>query len=230
VDGSRSRAVGSTSAGAASTIQRNLEVGLCHNLVQGLETMRQALSSPLVDSMDDPRTAQPNDGNQGFVRAAARLAVVALSDEDDHSGFAPESYIQFLQSFKGTGMSHRSQLYALVPTDARCTTAGEAGPRFAAVAHGTGGAVDSVCQGDYRPFLDGLLSRAEGPQADFPLTASPDGTTELTVQVNGQPVDASQWRYDAARKAVVFGSGSVPRPGDRIQVRYRSLCEAPPAP
>jgi hypothetical protein len=228
VNGSRSRAVSGASANAATTIQSNLEVGLCHNLVQGLETMRQALSSPLVDGADDPRTPQPNDGNQGFVRAAARMAVVVLSDEDDHSGFAPESYIQFLQSFKGTGSAHRSQLYALVPTDKRCTTAGEPGSRFASVARGTGGAVDSVCQGDYRAFLDGLLARAEQPQADFPLTAQPAGTAEMTVQVNGQRVDGTKWRYDAARNAVVFDSGSVPKAGDRIQVRYRSVCQAPP--
>ncbi len=83
-------------------------MGLCHNLVQGLETTRQALSSPLVDSQDDPRTPQSNDGNLGLLRPAARLAVVVLADEDDHSGFPTDSYIQFLQSIKGPGMSHRT--------------------------------------------------------------------------------------------------------------------------
>jgi hypothetical protein len=228
VNGARPRAVGSSAGNAASLIQQNLEVGMCHNLVQGLETMRQALSSPLVDSADDPRTPQPNDGNLGFVRAAARMAVVVLSDEDDHSGFAPESYIQFLQALKGTGMSHRSQLYALVPTDNRCTTAGDSGARFSAVAQGTGGKVDSVCQGDYRPFLNQLITRAGDPQADFPLTAQPAGTTEMTVQVNGQKLDATQWMYDPGNNTVVFQGASVPKAGANIQVRYRSICAAPP--
>ncbi|MGZ3457562.1 MAG: choice-of-anchor D domain-containing protein, partial [Archangium sp.] len=130
VDGHRARAISSTSPTAAQTVQANIDdVGLCHNLVQGLETMRQGLSSPLATSADDPRTPLPNDGNLGFLRPTARLAVVVLSDEDDHSGFEPESYIQFLQALKGTGMAHRTQLYALVPTDNRCTTAGPPGPR-----------------------------------------------------------------------------------------------------
>lgn len=226
VNGARPRAVGSAAANAATLIQQNLDVGLCHNLVQGLETMRQALSSPLVDNADDVRTSQPNDGNLGFVRAAARMAVVVLSDEDDHSGFAPDSYIQFLHSLKGTGMSHRSQLYALVPTDGRCTTAGDSGERFAAVANSTGGAVDSVCLGDYGAFLNQLIARAGDPQADFPLTAEPTGTAEMSVQVNGVTVDPTKWNYDPARNAVVFHSGAVPRPGEQVQVRYRSVCGA----
>ncbi|HEX8820821.1 MAG TPA: choice-of-anchor D domain-containing protein, partial [Archangium sp.] len=148
VEGTRSRAVSSNSSMAAATVQANLnEVGLCHNLVQGLETMRQALSAPLANNEDDPRTPQPNDGNLSFLRTTARLAVVVVSDEDDHSGFEPESYVQFLQTLKGTGMSHRTQLYALVPTDGGCTTAGPPGPRFSSVAQRTGGAVGSICQG-----------------------------------------------------------------------------------
>ena len=136
----------------------------------------------------------PNDGNLGFLRPTARLAVVVVSDEDDHSGFDPESYMQFLQAVKGTGMAHRTQLYALVPTDSRCTTAGGPGPRFSSVAQRTGGAVGSICTGDYGPFLDKLLQRAGEPQADFSLSATPNGTAEMSVRVQGQaarrrPVD-----------------------------------------
>ncbi len=230
VDGSRPRVVSSAAADAATTLQANVEVGLCHNLVQGLETMRQALSSPLVDRLDDPRTPQPNDGNAGLLRETALLDVVVLADEDDHSGFPTDSYSQLLQALKGPGMSHRTRLHALVPTDNRCTTAGGPGERFAAVAGDTGGAVDSVCRSDYGPFLEQIIRHAGDPQADFPLSASPAGTAELTVRVQGRTVDPSLWRYDAARNAVVFRTGAVPRTGEHIQIRYRSVCRNPAAP
>jgi hypothetical protein len=230
VDGSSQRVVSSLAASAAAALQANLSVGLCHNLVQGLETVRQALSSPLVDNQDDPRTSLPNDGNAGFLRATARMAVVVVSDEDDHSGFEPDSYIQFLQSLKGPGMSHRTQLYALVPTDSRCRTASDSAPRFSQVAQATGGAVDSVCRGDYQPFLAKVIGRAGDPQADFPLTATPTGTTEMSVQVQGRTVDPSLWRYDATRNALVFQANAVPKTGENILIRYRSICRAPPAP
>src|SRR5262249_9533811 len=116
VDGHRERVVSGTMADSASVLQQNVrEVGACHNLVQGLETMRQALSRPLPDRQNDPRTPQPNDGNLGLPRAQARLAVVVLSDEDDHSGFATDSYIQFLQALKGPGGQARTSLHAIVP-------------------------------------------------------------------------------------------------------------------
>lgn len=230
VDGSRARVVSGSTPGAAEAIQANLDVGLCHSLVQGLETTRQALSSPLVDSQDDPRTDLPNDGNAGLLRSAARLAVVVVADEDDHSGFTTTSYLQFLQSIKGPGMAHRSQLYALVPTDGSCSTAGNSAPRFTEVARATGGAVDSICQSDYQSFLAQLIRRAGDPQADFPLTATPDGTNGLAVRVQGRTVDATLWRYDAARNALVFQPTAVPKTGEEIEVRYRSVCAAPPPP
>ncbi|PTL83897.1 hypothetical protein [Vitiosangium sp. GDMCC 1.1324] len=231
VDGRRARAISSASPTAAQTVQANInDVGLCHNLVQGLETMRQALSSPLATSGDDPRTPQPNDGNLGFLRPTARLAVVVLSDEDDHSGFDPESYVQFLQALKGTGMAHRTQLYALVPTDESCTTAGPPGPRFASVARRTGGEVNSLCQGDYGSFLDKLLQRANGPQADFTLSTLPNGTAEMSVRVQGTTLPEDQWTYDAAHNAVVFQSEAIPKTGQTIEVRYRSACALPPGP
>jgi hypothetical protein len=230
VDGSRSRVVSGSAPGAAEAIQANLTVGACHNLVQGLETVRQALSSPLVDGQDDPRTPLPNDGNAGLLRPAARLAVVVVADEDDHSGFATSSYIQFLQALKGPGMAHRTQLYALVSTDGRCSTAGDSAPRFSEVARATGGSVESVCQSDYQPFLSQLIRRAGDPQADFPLTATPSGTAEMTVQVQGRTVAQGSWQYDATRNTVVFGPAAIPQTGERIQVRYRSICQAPPEP
>lgn len=230
LDGSGPRWVSSAQATAGVNLAANADVGACHNLVQGLETMRQALSSPLVDSADDPRTALPQDGNAGLVRPSARMAVVALADEDDHSGFSPETYVQFLQALKGTGMAHRSQLYALVPTDGSCETAGPTSERWAEVARRTGGAVGSVCQGGYGTFLDRLIERAGPLQADFPLTATPDGNSGMQVTVGGDAVPDGAWRYDAERNAIVFGSGSVPQPGQQIQVRYRAVCQPPPPP
>jgi hypothetical protein len=230
LDGSRPRVVSSTSTTAGQTLQDNVSVGLCHNLVQGLETTRQALSSPLVDSQDDPRTPQPNDGNLGLLRPTARLAVVALADEDDHSGFPTDSYTQFLQSMKGPGMSHRTQFYALVPRGGGCTTAGSTAERFTAVAQATGGAVGSVCQGTYQPFLEQLIRRAGDPQADFPLTSTPDATSQMAVRVQGRTVDPALWRYDAARNVIIFQPAAVPKTGENIQIRYRSVCRNPPSP
>ncbi|MBI3180643.1 MAG: choice-of-anchor D domain-containing protein [Myxococcales bacterium] len=227
VDGSRPRVVSSASAGAAATLAQNLTVGACHNLVQGLEAMRAALSAPLIDSADDPRTFQPNDGNAGFLRATAPLAIVFLVDEDDHSGFDTEGYAQFVRSLKGPTMAHRVAAHALVPTDSSCETAGPPGPRFSDVARMTGGMVRSVCEPSYASFLDELVHRASGPQSEFRLSYRPSGATGISVRVNGAEAPSGSWSFDPAKNSIVFAAGSVPAPGSSIVVRYRSECGEP---
>jgi hypothetical protein len=184
--------------------------------------MRAALSTPLVDNADDPRTAVPTDGNLGLVRDTARMAVVFLSDEDDHSGFEPESYVQFLRAFKGPDMAQRTQAYAIVPGSGACTTAGPPGPRFATVAKNTGGTTFEICSADYLPLLEGLAVRAAGAQREFRLTSTATGPAEMTVTVDG--ATSSAWRFDAATNSVVFDAAAVPRSGQVVSVRYRSVC------
>lgn len=228
VDGMRERIVQGKSA-KASTIQQNIDVGLCHNLPQGLETMRMALSTPLIDHTDDPRTVQPNDGNAGFMRASAQLAVVFLADEDDHSGFDPKSYIKFLQSLKGPNQGHRVHVYGLLPDAQSCgtgQTAGQNAPRYAEVANGTGGATASVCGGSatYSNLLWQVLQPANGPQAEFKLSFPAASAADISVYVNGVLEPTVNWYWNGPKNTIKFTSGNVPAAGDNIEVRYVSQC------
>jgi hypothetical protein len=188
--------------------------------------MRAALSTPLVDGADDPRTPAPQDGNLGLTRDTARMAVIFLSDEDDHSGFDPESYVQFLRAFKGPDMAQRTQAHAFVPVGGGCTTAGPPGPRFAQVAKETGGSVSDVCAADYSALLEGLAVKAAGPQREFRLSDPATGPGEMTVTVDG--VRSTAWTFDAGSNSVVFEVSAVPRSGQVVTVSYRSVCGTPP--
>ena len=223
VDNSRPRIVSLNQANALTVLQQNVQVGDCQTLEQGLEAVRLALSPPLVDHADDPRTPTANDGNGGFLRPEARLVVVVLADEDDHSGFDPAVYVQFLKSLKGLGGGHRVALYAIVPQSGSCQTAGAPGPRFAQVANDTGGTVFDICEGDYGGMLDALSTRGIGLQTVFPLSSVPDGNG-VTVLLNGAPANGSDWYYDGTDNAVVFNPGLVPPPGTQIEVDYTSAC------
>jgi hypothetical protein len=223
VDNARPRFVDAAHA-TIPLIQQNLDVGSCHNLVQGLETMRMALSSPLADHADDPRTRERLDGNRGFLRDSARLAVVFLVDEDDHSGFDPTSYAQFLDGLKGPNMSHRTEAHAIVPKDG-CRGASTSAPRLEQLVAATGGTAVNIC-GDYLDLLAQILGRASGPQADFRLTFPARSPTEIEVLVNGAPVGG--WHLDEAINSIVFGSGAIPSPGDQIEVQYVAECGTVP--
>jgi hypothetical protein len=182
--------------------------------------MRRALSPPLVDSADDPRTPQPGDGNAGFLRAEAALAVVFVGDEDDHSPDDVGTYVQWLRTLKGANQPQRSTLFAIAPTAASCSTAGGTGTRYADAVAQTGGDVLSVCASDYAPLLQQVARKAFSPQDRFTLSAPPEPGS-VQVLVDGVEQTAG-WSFDSIANQVVFSS--LPGAGARIEVHYRRQC------
>ncbi len=219
VDNSSPRIVTQATPDLVGILQRNSQVGLCSLREEGFEAMRRALSEPLVSRADDPRTPLPNDGNAGFLRSEAALAVVFVGDEDDNSPDAVLTYVNFLQEKKGENQPQRVSVYAIAPTDSGCASAGTGGGRYAEIAARTGGEVLSVCTSDYAPLLRTVANRAFSPQDTFPLTsAATPGSVRVTV--DGAP--ATGWRYDAGINSVVFDV--IPAPGARIAISYSRAC------
>ena len=219
-DNSAPRILTLSTANLVAQLQANVQVGQCANVEQGFEALRRALSAPLVNSVDDPRTALPNDGNAGFLRAEAALAVVFVGDEDDHSPDSVDSYVDWLRTLKGRGQPQRSTIYAIAPTASRWASAGGTGTRYADAARQTGGDVLSICAPDYSPLLSQVANKAFSPQDAFPLSGTPEPGS-VTVTVNGAPL-SSGWSYDGASNQIRFS----PRPaaGATIDVSYRGAC------
>ncbi|MHB8872886.1 MAG: choice-of-anchor D domain-containing protein [Myxococcaceae bacterium] len=220
VNGARPRILTTSMPNLGTALQANAGVGLCAFVEKGLEAARRALTPPLVDGADDPRTSAPNDGNLGFLRPEAALAVVFVGDEDDHSPDDVDSYVRFFRALKGSSQAHRVALFAIAPTDLACPTAGGTGTRYGEAARKTGGEVLSSCAADYAPFLRTLAGSAVGPQDRFSLSEVPDPST-LEVTLDG--VLTFAYSYDAARNEVVF----LTRPpgGTLVRVSYRRICQ-----
>jgi hypothetical protein len=224
VDHSAPRVFDLATPDLSSRLAAGTEVGFCHYLEQPLEAARRALSPPLVDLADDPRTAEPLDGNQGFFRDAAALALVVVSDEDDHSSDDVSSYAKFFKGRKGELQPERLRVLAIAPgTAATCATAaGFPGDRYAALAAQTGGEVQDVCSADYAPALERVTTAKAAPQAAFSLSGRPDGRG-LTVQVGG--ATAGGWTYDAAANTILFDGSAMPGPGVHITASYTQQCQ-----
>ncbi|CAM4044123.1 choice-of-anchor D domain-containing protein [Corallococcus sp. ZKHCc1 1396] len=219
-DNTRQRILTLATPDVTQVLQQNMQVGQCAQVEQGFEAMRRALTPPLVNNADDPRTALPNDGNLGFLRDSAALVVVFVGDEDDHSPDAVSTYVQWAQQRKGENQPQRATFFAIAPTKTACATAGGAGTRYADAAAQTGGEVLNVCAADYAPLLRQVASKAFSAQDRFPLSEEPD-TGTVVVSVNGAPTP-SGWSYDAASNSVVFSV--VPPPGAKVSITYRRAC------
>ena len=99
---------------------------------------------------------------------------VVVSDDDDTSPDAVDTYVRFLQQLKGAGAGGRAAIYAIVPSGETCPSASGQGIRFAEAASRTGGAIESVCAPDFGPLLQDVVSRAFSAQTRFPLSGTPD--------------------------------------------------------
>ncbi|MGI5861063.1 MAG: choice-of-anchor D domain-containing protein [Myxococcales bacterium] len=229
VDGTRPRVITPTTSNPEAIWAANTNVGVCHWLEQGLEASYRALSPPLVDHSDDPRTVMPNDGNGGFLRPDAKLVLIYVSDEDDQSPASVDFYLTFLQSLK-PDPSKLAVSVIVSPLDlTTCTIGTASGRRYMDLATRTGGQIESICTPDWGASLERLGSNAFGAQSVFPLSAVPEDPAQLRVRVNGAIISGGQgsWIYDPAANAIVFDKSAVPPSGSHIEVNYPIGCPAP---
>jgi hypothetical protein len=82
VDASRPRIITPQTPDAKNTLITNINVGLCHWNEQFFAPMVAALTPPLINSSKAPGTPFPADGNAGFLRDDARLAILVVTDTD----------------------------------------------------------------------------------------------------------------------------------------------------
>jgi hypothetical protein len=212
-------------------------------------------------------TAPLNAGaNAGFLRPNASLAIIVVSDEDDFSFDppppSPDYFVTFfVRSFaelKGAGNEDLVSVSAIVGADdagnpVDCTGAGgtvagcifpdstgHAGVRYAAVAAGTGGLVQSICASDFGPLLTTLASHIGGLTRSYTLASAPLGealdpsTLTVTVTpVNGPAYTVPQdpnngWSYDGVNGVVLFNGSGVPPPQSQVTISYALLQRAFP--
>ncbi len=206
VDGSRPRIVTAATPNARSVLAANTQVGTCHYLEQGMEAMRLALSAPLVTGE-----------NRGFLRREARLGVVFVSEEDDHSGFPVQEYVAFLRDLKGGG----AVAGGIVDVDQRCAATSGVAHRYLELAAATGGVTASICQGDFTAPLRAIADRAYTPETGFALAEVPDAAGVI-VAVDGVLAPPSSYLYDAGSNEIRFHA--PPSPGARVEVTYTPAC------
>ncbi len=224
VDNSSPRIITPTTPAAEAVFARNTNVGVCHWNEQGLEAMYRALTAPLVFDMDDPRTPQTMDGNAGFLREDAKLAIVAVTDEEDFSLQPVAAYETFLLGLKGGDRSKVSFSAIAGPADlTTCPRASSTGSRYIQLAQSMGGVVESICTPNWAASLERISENAFGPNRSFPLSDTPSDTSRIVVRVDGVVV-TDGWTYDPVTNAVIFDVNRAPPPGASVEITYPVGC------
>ena len=250
VDGSSPRIITSTMPAAQQDAawRVNAMVGDCHSDEQPYEAAHRALSPPLVDHADDPRTDTANDGNLGFLRSDADLAIVFATDERDHANdipgntWTPADYVAFFQSLK-PGAQEKVKLHAITGprSGSPYTGAAEFGDRLLDGVDATGGSwfeLANYTPAQWATRVDGLSPGVFGHLGlTFRLSAPPedrngDGIvdeSDIDVQLDGHPEAAVQggmrvWSFDDSANAVRFDPAFRPAPGAQVTVEFQVPC------
>ncbi len=166
------------------------------------------------------------DINPGFVRGSAKLNVVVLSDEDDHSEGEVIDIVEDFQSASGAGGFSLHAIVGDLPDGcASGLTAASPGERYLTAAELTGGYRYSICREDFTEVMAQIGLDLSGLQTVFPLAEVPDPES-IEVQVDGvvmteRAVDG--WTYLAGENAIGFDGHAVPRPGMDVVVSFNVL-------
>jgi len=164
--------------------------------------------------------------NPDLIRPGARLNLVFVSDEDDHSTGSLDDFITTWRAASGSGQVVAHALVGNMPAGcASGVTAADPGERYLSVAIMTDGFRDSICSDDYSEILQRIGLDLSNLEDTFFLEALPQ-VSSLEVYVEDAAIPEREldgWQYDGARNAIVFDGFAVPRPAMPITVFYEIL-------
>lgn len=151
-----------------------------------------------------------------FFREDAKLVLIFVSDEPDHSSDW-SSYISFFDSLKPSGDFIPYGVIGDYPSGCTGYPSAQFGAGYWHLIDHYGGAWYSICASDWGVQLQDLAGEMTGRRT-FPLDASDPIVDTIEVRVNGQVTE--DWEYDASSNSVVFAEGSVPEEGQTIDIDY----------
>jgi len=201
---------------AISQFEDNVMLGTyCSGTELGLLPMQTALTEPLISG-----------ANAGFLRSDARLIVVFLSDEEDQSPGAIDSYVDALAGVKNNNPSMYTAFAIVGNCPGGCSSleTGDAseGCRYTDFAREVEGVTASICYSDYSAVTTAIVDESLSFPDTFLLSAAPQINT-LQVRVNNQLLSYNvQYTFDEETNAVYLNT--APAAGATVSISYQALC------
>ena len=169
------------------------------------------------ESLSDSNYAGPGGI---FFRQDAKLVVIFVSDEPDHSQSTWTSYTTFFDQLKPAVYFIPFGIIGDPPSG--CGGGGWQGAMYGAgyfelIKH-YGGSWYSICETDWGSQLQSLGNQVV-TQSRFNLSENDPVEDTIAVFVDGQELEEG-WSYDSTSNQVVFETDYIPEPGETIRVEY----------
>ena len=161
-----------------------------------------------------------------FLRDAAKLIIIFVSDEKDWSSKTDLEYVTHFKSLKATdSMAVTHAVVGDEPDGCSSSTTSWAradyGEGYIEVSDLMGGEFVSLCAEDWGAELEGLAHDSILNRS-FELTDIPYEET-IIVEVDGSEV--TDWAYNDTENSVDFMGAYVPESGTEIEIRYSVLAD-----
>ena len=173
---------------------------------RGIEMAHRSLSSA---------TAAGPGGS--FFREDAKLIVIFVSDEPDHSSPGWSSYLTFFDALKPAGDFIPYGVIGDYPSGCSGYPSASFGAGYWDLIDYYGGSWYSICASDWGVQLQALAGEVTGRRM-FTLDEEDPIVSTIEVHVNGQLT--TDWEYDESSNSVVFSDGHVPEEGQSIDIDY----------
>jgi hypothetical protein len=173
----------------ATEFSQLVRVGLTGGTESCFEGATRALTAPRI-----------TQGNVGFLRRDAVLAVVCVSDAGDQGPLPVANYLNQLLNVKGATRAGQFTFNAIgpltrpnSPNPAVCDYDPDHDPqRYIDMVASTNGVKEEICTTDWATALENIGKSAFGFRTNFALTAIPASTRPLEVGIDAQPCSATQ--------------------------------------
>ncbi len=165
-----------------------------------------------------------SSSSAGFMRDAADLSIIVISDERDYSrDVTVNEFSNWMLGLKPTGATYFSSVVGL---GNGCVNA-ERGTGYLEVTAAVGGIEWDICSSDYATLLDQLGLQAAGLSSEFFLSLVPveESIEVAVVDTDGNTVDyfaGSDWTYSQPRNSITF-LDVFPDPLSVVKITYDVL-------
>lgn len=170
-----------------------------------------------VESLKDSSAAGPGGS---FFREDAKLIVIFVSDEPDHSSPGWSSYVSFFDSLKPIGDFIPYGVIGDYPSGCTITSPygnAQFGSGYWNLIDHYGGSWYSICASDWGVQLQDLAGEVTGRRS-FVLEEEDPIVETIEVTINGQA--STDWEYDEASNSIIFSEGNAPDEGQVIEIIY----------
>lgn len=203
---------------AVQVLQNKIKLGeFGSNNERGLDSLKATLNLQDLNSYAT-----------GFWRDDALLAIIFLTDENDHSVITPDQFVAFMDSvkrpFPSGARSWIANLIGTLQLSSQCSANGfpTVAELFKQIVTVSGGVQESICNSSLAQAVQNVKIRMLEFIRDFRLERKPI-LDSIRVYVNGQLIPQSLsegWEYIQQGQIIRFHGSKVPGGNDKIKIDY----------